>query len=176
MILIMSWHSLFDGAPTRRLALGAALFRRDDLVERVYVVNDGRVELERSLPNGEGLVLARAEAGTMLAEASLFAERYHCDAVARRSSVVASLDRAKFLEQLRRHPELALGLLADASGEVQRQRARIEILRLKRVTDRLDAWLTLYDPPGPGGWIDVAEAIGITPPALYRELAKRRRR
>ncbi|GGA14462.1 hypothetical protein GCM10011498_13350 [Amylibacter cionae] len=29
--------------------------------------------------------------------------------------------------------------------------------------------------PAKGGWILVAEQIGVSPPALYRELARRRR-
>ncbi|GIT97167.1 hypothetical protein JANAI62_37900 [Jannaschia pagri] len=60
--------------------------------------------------------------------------------------------------------------------ELQTLRARIEIMRLRKVTDRLDAYLELFGPPGEGDWVRVADWIGVTPPALYRDLAKRRRR
>ncbi|WP_051927686.1 hypothetical protein [Ruegeria halocynthiae] len=53
-------------------------------------------------------------------------------------------------------------------------RTRIEIMRLRKVTDRLDAYLELYGPPEEGEWVRVADWIGVTHPALYRELAKRR--
>ena len=58
--------------------------------------------------------------------------------------------------------------------KTQRLRSQLEILRLKRVAELLDAWLALNAPPAKGGWIDVAHTIGVSPPALYRELARRR--
>ena len=56
------------------------------------------------------------------------------------------------------------------------QQARLSLLpsRLRKVSDRLDAYLELYAPPDAGGWVHVADWIGVSPPALYRELAKRR--
>jgi CRP-like cAMP-binding protein len=60
--------------------------------------------------------------------------------------------------------------------EVQRARAQAEILSLKTVAERVDAWITLNDDalPPKGYWHQVASEIGITPEALYRELARRR--
>ncbi|MEL6606174.1 MAG: Crp/Fnr family transcriptional regulator, partial [Cyanobacteria bacterium J06614_10] len=58
--------------------------------------------------------------------------------------------------------------------ELQTLRTRIEIMRMRKVSDRLDAYLELYGPPEAGGWVRVADWIGVTPPALYRELGKRR--
>jgi CRP-like cAMP-binding protein len=115
-----------------------------------------------------------ATQGMALAEASLFAETYHCDAVARELSVVAAMPRPTFLVALRKSPDAALSLIEAHSKEIQKQRARVEILRLRRVVDRLDAWLNLYGEPAKGEWINVAQAIGVSQPALYRELAKRR--
>jgi len=71
-------------------------------------------------------------------------------------------------------PGAALSLIETHAREVQAQRARIEILRLRRVSDRLDAWLDLYGEPKKGEWIAIADKIGVSPPALYRELAKRK--
>ena len=120
-------------------------------------------------------MLHLAGTGDLLAEASLFAETYHCDAVARTEAVVAAVSKGTLLRHLRDAPEMMMALLARASHEVQRQRARVEILRLRRLSDRLDAWLDLHGCPEAGGWVGVAEAIGVSPPALYRELARRRR-
>jgi CRP-like cAMP-binding protein len=105
----------------------------------------------------------------------LFTEFYHCDAVARAPSTIATLPRASFLAALLNLPETALSFIEAQSKEVQGQRARIEILRLRLVSDKLDAWMDLYGEPAKGDWVKVAEAIGVSQPALYRELAKRRR-
>jgi len=175
MIIIMSsWLSIFDGAPVRRITKGSAVFRQEDRVQFMYLVRSGAVALERPLTDGVPLTLHVATADMALAEASLFAKTYHCDAVARLETQIACLSRAKFLDAVRERPDTALSLIETHAKEVQAQRARIEILRLRRVTDRLDAWLELHDEPSKGEWISVAEQIGVSPPALYRELAKRR--
>ncbi|MEJ6399567.1 Crp/Fnr family transcriptional regulator [Yoonia sp. 208BN28-4] len=175
MIFIMSdWIDIFEGASLSKVAKGAAMFRQADQVRLMYLVRSGAVALERPLTDGAPLTLHVATAGMALAEASLFAETYHCDAVARSDAEVASLPRARFLTAIRNRPDAALSLIETHAKEVQAQRARIEILRLRRVADRLDAWLDLHDAPSKGEWINVAEQIGVSTPALYRELAKRR--
>jgi hypothetical protein len=42
------------------------------------------------------------------------------------------------------------------------------------VAARLDAWLTLKRLPPKGEWGALADDIGVTREALYRELARRR--
>ncbi len=175
MICIMSnWIHIFDGAPVRKIEEGAYLFRREEAVRSMFFVRSGAVALERPLEDGTPLTLHVATPRTALAEASLFAATYHCDAVARSAATVASLPRAEFLAALRRAPDAALSLIETHAKEVQTQRARIEILRLRRVADKLDAWLDLNGKPEKGGWIAVADQIGVSPPALYRELGRRR--
>ena len=70
--------------------------------------------------------------------------------------------------------QLLIKAFERTARELQTLRTRIEIMRLRKVADRLDAYLELYGPPEEGGWVRVADWIGVTPPALYRELAKRR--
>ncbi len=175
MISIMSdWKHIFDHAVLQTLEQGEALFRREDRVRSMYLVRSGAVALERPLKDGTALTLHVANEGSALAEASLFAETYHCDAVARSPAQILTLPRADFLSALHDHPHAALSLIEALSREVQAQRARIEILRLRRVSDRLYAWLDLHGEPLNGEWIKVADQIGVSPPALYRELARRR--
>lgn len=140
----------------------------------MYLVRSGMVALERPMNDGTSLTLHIATAGAALAEASLFATNYHCDAVARTPSQIATMPRADFLAALRDKPDAAMSLIETHALEVQAQRASIEIMRLRRVSDRLDAWLDLHGEPEKGEWIRVADQIGVSPPALYRELARRR--
>jgi len=170
-----NWQTIFENAPTRALSKGATLFRREDPVRAMFLVLDGEVALERPMTDGTALTLHVATKGTAVAEASLFAEAYHCDAIARHPTTVAVLPRDTALKAFRTAPDAALGLLAVLARDIQSQRARIEILRLRRVADRLDAWLDLNGVPAKGDWVRVAEAIGVSQPALYRELAKRRK-
>jgi hypothetical protein len=60
--------------------------------------------------------------------------------------------------------------------EVQIARFRAEILSIRRLSDRLDAWLDLNGGvlPEKGRWLSLAGDLAVAPEALYRELAKRR--
>ncbi|MFO6463429.1 Crp/Fnr family transcriptional regulator [Jannaschia sp. KMU-145] len=165
---------LFADARRSDVAAGQILFRRDDPVTTVHLVRDGAVALERPLADGGHLTLHVASAGTLLAEASLFAPRYHCDAVMRIAGTVLSLERGVLMDRLMADPTTTARMLQRAALEIQALRGRVELMRLKRLSDRLDGWLELHGPPERGGWKAVADGIGVTPAALYRELARRR--
>lgn len=175
MISIMSvWINIFEDAPIRNLAKGDLLFRRDDPVRSMFLVKKGLVALERPFADGGHITLHIAASGTALAEASLFAETYHCDAVARSDASVAVVRRGDFEAALRRSPDAAMSMIGTHAKAIQSQRTRIEILRLRRVSDRLDAWLDMHGEVSKGDWHKVADQIGVSAPALYRELARRR--
>lgn len=179
MIEIMSGHWLhcFDNTPKRTLAEGETLFRRDDRVEWAFLVRKGRIFLRRALQDGGLLTLHTANAGDLVAEASLFADRYHCDAVTDLSTTVLSLPRDELMTHLKKASSsnhLSIIAFERTARDLQTLRTRIEVMRLRKVSDRLAAYLELYGPPEEGEWVRVADWIGVTPPALYRELAKRR--
>ena len=176
MIAIMSSGvSLAElGARPRCLSAGEVLFRQGDAVRAAHQVASGCVRLLRHLPQGRPLVLQRAGAGDLVAEASLFAETYGCDAEAEEAVEVLILGRDALLEALAARPALALALTAGLAREIHGLRARVEIASLPRVAGRLDAWLALTGGAGKRSWKDVAAEIGVSPEALYRELARRR--
>jgi CRP/FNR family transcriptional regulator, dissimilatory nitrate respiration regulator len=181
MITIMSTKlaERFLTLPGRDHSLGAGrrLFRTGDPVLSLFIVVSGEMRLVRALPHGTALTLQRARAGTPLAEASLFADRYHCDAVAGEKTVVRSIPLSRVKAALRDDPALASAFLRHLAHEVQRSRTHAEILSLKTVAERLDAWIALSGGmPEKGRWRDVATEIDVSPEALYRELARRRPR
>lgn len=174
MIAIMSdvWSPVFEDASERVLDTGAILFHRGDPVQHLFLVREGRVALRRALADGGLLTLHIAGPGEVVAPASLWAKATHCDAVCETDVHLAIRSADEVRGLLGASP--ATSALAQASREVQALRARVEVLRLRRLADRLDAYLDLHGPPQAGGWVGVADWIGVTPPALYRELARRR--
>jgi CRP-like cAMP-binding protein len=172
MIRIMPdvWTSAFAAASERALPAGSVLFHRGDPVRNLFLVREGRVVLRRALEDGGSLTLHTAGPGDVIALASLFSKTTHCDAVCETEVRVASRPVGAILDWLGTSP--AAAALAQAAREVQALRARVEVLR--RLPDRLDAYLDLHGAPDPGGWVGVADWIGVSPPALYRELSRRK--
>lgn len=180
MIAIMS-ASLIErlvdlGVRERSFAAGASLFKRGDRVQSLHFVRGGEVHLVRYQVNGAQLVLQRAGPSSIVAEASIFSERYHCDAVAICATSTRAIDKGALRAALLNSPDLAELWLSYLAGEVQAMRLRAEVLSLRRVSDRLDAFIASQDERAPrrGEWTTVAAEIGVSPEALYRELARRR--
>jgi CRP-like cAMP-binding protein len=119
---------------------------------------------------------ASAGSGTMLAEASVFSERYHCDAIAAETSQVAEFPRGSFLKLINSDPAFAATWMEHLAHQVQSARLRAEILTLKTVSQRLDAWLAFGDGklPRRGERSILAKQIGVSPEALYREIGRRK--
>ncbi len=160
----------------RVLKKGTFLFRESDVVRSVYVVEEGMVELTRSQRDGTLIILQRAARQAVLAEASVYSNIYHCDAYVAMASGVFQLAKTRFLEQLEADRRFSRLWSSHLAHEVHSARYRSEILTKKTVSERLDSWLAWheYEIPEKGQWKGVAEQIGVSPEALYRELAKRR--
>jgi len=180
MITIMS-QSLFHhlsalGSSEKVLGLNQVLFLRGDSVSHIFLVISGAMQLVRHQNDGASLVLQRAGPQTILAEASLFSDRYHCDAVAVRPSRLRAISVADTCKLLRDSGVFAEMFALHLARQVQNMRARAEILSLKTVARRLDAWLMWNECqlPPKGRWKELAFEIGVSPEALYREIAKRR--
>lgn len=177
MIAIMrkSTSTLFQDARDTGLAPGEALFLAGKEVAEIFMVRSGRIHLQRHTTHGAHMVLQNAGPGAVVAEASAYSSRYHCDAVAAEESVVAGLPKERFLTALDDEPALAASWSAMLARSVQAARLRSEIRSLPRVADRLDAWLGEGNAlPGKGNWQNVAAELGVTREALYRELSRRR--
>ena len=159
------------------LVAGEHLFHSGDPVINVFIVQNGEVELRRHQEDGRLLVLQRAGAGVIVAEASLFSHHYHCDAVATTCARLQAVPKQRMRNRLRSNPDFAEALAIHLAGEIQNLRFRSEVLSLQKVSSRLDAWELWHGTlPPRGEWKQLAHQIGVSPEALYREMAKRRKR
>lgn len=160
----------------QRHAAGSVLFREGDPVRSLFLVMTGEVRLVRTLPHGFLLTLQRAGPGAVLAEASVFADRYHCDALAAEPSFVRVVPLPRIIAALSGDAAMAAAFLRHLASEVLQARARAETLSLKTLAERLDAWIALNGGslPPRGRWRRLAAETGVTPEALYRQLACRR--
>ena len=157
---------------------GAFLFHRDDLVESLYAVRSGTIRLLRHQPDGQVVVLQRAGPGDVLAEASVFSAEYHCDGIAMTSAEASAYAVTDIKRLLDTDVRFCRIWAAAMSRQLQAARRRAELVSLRTVAERLDAWLAWNDGgmPSKGGWKAVAEEIGVSPEALYREMSLRRKR
>ena len=179
MIAIMS-VSLVDRlreleGKRQTLRPGDYLFRLDEPVAALFLVEEGEIRLTRHQEEGGVVILQRAGAGDIPAEASFFSDRYHCDAIAGPASVVRRIPIARLRALFRSDPDFAELWGRRLANQIQDTRLRNEILSLRTVAARLDGWLAWHgELPPKGEWKWLAHQLGVSPEALYREIASRR--
>lgn len=166
---------VFANASIRALAVNDRLFSSGETVVSVFLIRSGRVDLVRYSGDGQKMILAHAGPGDIVAEASAYSETYHCDAIVAAGGEAAAVARSSFRERLREDPDLADQWAHHLAVALRNARARTEMRSLRRVADRLDAWLAAGNEFPPHGHLqDVAAEIGVTREALYRALSARR--
>jgi len=169
--------SLEAGSVVRVLASGELLFRQGDRAEAIYRVETGRLRLIRRTIDDHLVILHTAGRGEFFAEASLFAEAYHCDAVAAAQSRVRVYPKTIVMAALRTDPALAEAFMARLARQLQELRARMELRNIRSARERVLQYLRLRAGVHgrsiaiEGQFQDIAAEIGISREALYRTLA-----
>ncbi len=161
----------------RTLKAGQALFRMGDVPAVLFEVVKGKVRLVRTDTSGRETVLYTAGPGQVISEASLFAETYHCNAIASVATTVRAYPKAALFAEFARDPEAASAFMAMLAREIMSLRTRLEIANIHSARDRVHHYLALNAPADrrtvslPGTVKDLAQHLGLTHEALYRTLA-----
>jgi CRP/FNR family transcriptional regulator, dissimilatory nitrate respiration regulator len=161
----------------RSLARNEALFRQGEKVSAIYFVEAGRLRLERRTFDGRLLILGITPAGQFFVEAALFADIFHCDAVATEPSRVRVYPKPAVLKALRTNPEDAMSFLALMAHQVIELRQRLELMKVRSAKERVMLYLDFNAEPDRGAvnlrsqLQDIASELGLTREAFYRTLA-----
>ena len=168
---------LESDSTVRVLAPGELLFRQGDPATAIYKVESGRLRLTRRTVDDHLVILHTARRGEFFAEASLFADAYHCDAAAAAPSSVRVYPKRIVMKAMRADPALAEAFMARLARQLQELRARMELRNIRSARDRVLQYLRLRagvhgrSIPVEGQLQDIAAEIGMTREALYRTLA-----
>lgn len=153
----------------RMMRGGTLLFRRNDPVTAMYFLRAGRVDLVRYSDNGDKVVIHRAGPGESFAEAAIFSEFYHCDALAAEQSEVVKIAKAAVQDMIRTNPDFALAISAHFARQIQNFRRRLEILAIRSAMDRV--FTAVAEGLLSGDVKGFAAQIGLSHEAVYRALS-----
>ena len=143
----------------------------------VYVIERGRIALVRHTSEGRRVTLFAAGPGESFAEAALFSEVYHCDAVAEVPSRVTIVPKAELRAVMKLRGQVAEQLMARLAHQVQVLRTRLELRSIRGARERV--WQSLILAAEPGSRTvrlrsplkTMAGEIGLTQEAFYRAMA-----
>ena len=141
-------------------------------VSMFYIVT-GEAVLSRVSNRGETTVLQRRKGG-FLSEASLYADLYHCDAIATQTGTAITLPIGEMKIALN-DVSFSQKWIQLLSKEIMRLRTQSERLSLKDIKSKL---IHLIETEGSDGVLNLqsdfkslAAEIGVTHEALYRAIA-----
>jgi CRP-like cAMP-binding protein len=161
----------------RSLDAGAVLFRQGDRANAIFEVERGRMRLVRQTIDNHPVTLHTARPGELFAEAALFADRYHCDAVAASASRVRVLPKRPLLAAFRDDPAVGERFMAVLARQIHGLRSRLEGRNIRSARERVLNYLVLAADADTravaldGTLMDLASEIGLSHEALYRTLA-----
>jgi CRP-like cAMP-binding protein len=153
------------------------LFRQKLPVTAIFAVLSGRVRLFRDLEDGSSVTLHVARAGETFAEAALFADHYHCHAIAETETQALVIDSSTLLQQLSADPEMSLHLARALAVQVRQLRSQLNLRDIRSAPARVLSWLRLQASGDPllvevdRPWIAIASELGLTHEAVYRSLS-----
>lgn len=162
-------------ATSRKLKSGEALFRQGDRPVSFFEIISGQVRLSRVDRAGREVVLYVAGANETIAEASLFSNVYHCDAIVSTAASVRVYSKAALLSAFDKDRKAAQAFTATLARQVMNLRTRIEQRNIRSARDRVRHYLGINADGGKvtlrGTLKDLAAELGLTHEALYRTLA-----
>jgi len=178
MIMIMFselFQSLAENAThSVTVRQGGYLFHVEDPVSSLFLVEAGQLALVRDQQDGSTILLNRTQSGAIVAEASIYSDRYHCACIGEKTSRLLCLPIAGVRKLLTDDRNIAQLWAAYLATELQKTRSRCEILSRNKVCERLNGWQAWNGAlPPRGRWKSLAAEIGVSPEALYREIKRR---
>jgi CRP-like cAMP-binding protein len=185
----MDWPSLVDMQPAAVLIPGSlrmqaklldaqpreTLFRIGDPIRYVFLVISGEARLIRLDRNGGEVILQRSRGG-FIAEASLDARAYHCDAVVPEPTTILAFPASAFRFALEEDSTFRIAWQSQLAKEVRKLRAQCERLSLHKAADRITHFI---ESEGTDGVLTLTQSrkswaaeLGLSHEALYRTLRR----
>ena len=167
---------------SRKVAAGESVFRQGQPVAAVYLVERGRVRLVRELEDGSLVTVYVARTGDAFAEAAVFADCYHCHAVAEVDAQVRAIPADALRAALERDPHVCMQWTRALAAQVRELRALLELRNIRGAPERLLAWLRLRAGRVPAvleldrPWTAISTELGLAHESVYRALATLQRR
>jgi CRP/FNR family transcriptional regulator, dissimilatory nitrate respiration regulator len=127
---------------SRRVEKGQTIFLDGDQATGFYIVLTGKVKIYKLAPEGKEQILHIFGPGEPFGEVPTFANAVfpaHAEAIEK--TQLLFFPRESFIRQIRRDPDLAMGMLATLSCRLLHMTKLVESLSLQNISKRLATYL-----------------------------------
>lgn len=151
----------------RTLQKDEMLFRQGEKAEGFYVMQTGAVSIFSLTPDGREQIICIFRRPESFAEATLATvETYPANAVALEPSQVVVVSKPRFIDLIRRQPELSLQMLGSMSQHLKYLVQLLQDFKGRQIEHRLAEWLLRQSPA-----VEVGCPVGFELPMSKKVLA-----
>lgn len=170
----MMHKSLMIKGVARSYKKGSHLYFSGDQIEKIIYLTHGYAHILATRPNGYRQIIERYTAEDFIAPHSLFGEYYFFSAEAASDIETVEYSTSSFRKAIKSEAgRIFWSELLQA--HLFRTLKRVEMLTYPTVNEKLDAWIKMNGvPPAKGEYTNIANELGVSREAFYRELGRRR--
>ena len=152
-----------------------------DSALRIGIILEGRVEAQKSFPNGSQVNVSIRIPGEIIGPAAVFSksQRYPCDIVALEPATLMMLRKEDLLSLMQKDVKILQNFTTEIASATYMLQQRLELLSYSGIAQKAAFWLlmqirqsgrtTVRIPDSMSRW---AIIMNVSRPSLYREMKK----
>ena len=162
-------------------AKGETVFHLMDKAERIGIIIEGSVEVQKAFPNGSQINMALRKPGEMIGAAAAFSKtgRYPCDTIALEDSAVLMIWKEDLLKLMQKKLSILENFTSELATATYMMQSRLEMLSYSGIAQKAAFYLLMQErqtgktkiriPKSMSNW---ALIMNVSRPSLHRELNK----
>ena len=160
---------------------GETVFHLMEPAARIGIILEGRVEAQKTFPNGSQVNVSVRLPGDLIGPAAVFSKsrKYPCDIVALESATIIMFRRDDLLHLMQRDVRILDNLTTEIASATYMLQQRLELLSYNGIAQKAAFWLlmqarqtgkdTITIPDSVSKW---AMLMNVSRPSLHRELKR----
>lgn len=157
------------------------IFHLMDPASRIGIILEGRVEVQKSFPNGSQVNVSVRIPGELIGPAAVFSktQRYPCDIVALEPTTLMMFRKEDLLSLMQKEIRILQNFTTEVASATYMLQQRLELLSYSGIAQKAAFWLlmqirqtgktTVNIPDSISKW---AMMMNVSRPSLYREIKK----
>lgn len=157
------------------------IFHLMDPALRIGIILEGRVEAQKSFPNGSQVNVSIRIPGEIIGPAAVFSksQRYPCDIVALEPATLMMLRKEDLLSLMQKDVKILQNFTTDIASATYMLQQRLELLSYRGIAQKAAFWLLMQVrqtgktavqiPDSMSRW---AMIMNVSRPSLHREMKK----
>ena len=190
---VLEKSSLFSGVPAAELRedlegtphhiqcydKGETIFHLMESATRIGIILEGRVEAQKSFPNGSQVNVSVRLPGELIGPAAVFSKsrRYPCDIVALEPATIIMFRRDDLLYLMQKDLRILENLTTEIASATYMLQQRLELLSYNGIAQKAAFWLLMQSRQSGKDTIKIPDSVSkwamlmnVSRPSLHREL------